>query len=365
MVKLPDFMSRIDSPEKCQKIANSKENNFLDCLDDCSLACFRRAFVIAQVSGDETVLITGPSGTGKTGYANLIWNENVKNSKKGPARSYLPVNCAAFNDNLILNELFGSKKGAFTGAGQDFKGKIETAADECGCLFLDEIGELSLPAQAALLRFFQDKEIQVLGSPKPKKIDKAVKVICATNKNLEKEVREGRFREDLYNRINKYMVTIPPLRDRPKDFFENAQRFLRKFVEQQDASWAKQLRLSSDFQEKNKRSKYAWPGNFRELENRIHQAVVVQLMNGCLEVPFDALFATAGNSATEEIYSPVSLESFGFPNPFNGASFDLGRCVSDLQRYYVERAKSLAGNKAKAAALLGLSNYQKMDRLLK
>src|SRR5574344_2000886 len=157
-----DFLERVRDSKECQEIAHTKAYDMLDCLDAPSLDCFRRAFVIAKTSGWETVLITGPNGVGKTGYAKLIWGENPAFKKKN-AKS-LNVNCAAFPGNLIESELFGYARGAFTGADKNgHSGKIKTAAEKHGCIFLDEIGDLPLAAQAALLRFFQDREIQVVG----------------------------------------------------------------------------------------------------------------------------------------------------------------------------------------------------------
>lgn len=356
-----DFIKDIDTPVKCQNIA--QKNNALDCLDEVSLKCFREAYIIAKVSGDTPVLITGENGCGKTGYAQLMCSQGRFSGTSGK-KSMLNVNCAAFSENLIASELFGHKKGAYTGAEKNRDGKIKEA-EKIGYLFLDEVGDLPLQAQAMLLRFFQDKEIQPLGSDTVYKIENPLKVICATNKNLREEIKAGRFREDLFNRINKFHVHVPPLRERPKDCARNAENYRERFIKLQNgASWVKELRIDECFYDDNRRSKYPWPGNFRELENRLYNAFVKKIMAGNNVVSFKDLFVD--DEYIESVgASETSFEGFGFPTSAVLPKFDLEAKLHKIEREFIQKAiKQCNGNKSEAAKLLGYSNYQKMDRKL-
>ena len=210
---------------------------------------------------DTTVLLQGETGTGKELVARAI--HKLSPRKNGP---YVVVNCAAIPENLLESELFGHRKGAFTGALKDKKGRIEIA--DGGTLFLDEIGSLSLPLQAKLLRFLETKEIQPLGSEDTFRVD--VRVIAATNQDLRKRVEEGNFREDLFYRLNVFPIYIPPLRERKEDipllanyFLQLYSKKMNKKIEKIDDG-AMELLL-----------KYSWPGNVRELENVIERAVVL------------------------------------------------------------------------------------------
>ncbi len=217
------------------------------------------AMRVAQ--SEATVLITGESGTGKELLANII--HNFSKRKDGP---FVKINIASIPATLIESELFGAEKGAYTGAYQARKGKFEEA--DGGTIFLDEIGEMPLEVQVKLLRVLQEKEITRLGSNKPKKID--VRIISATNKDLKKEVEEGRFREDLYYRLNVINIHIPPLRERKDEIPLLVDFFIRKFSE----------RESKEIKGITKEAlslllKYNFPGNVRELENIIERAVVL------------------------------------------------------------------------------------------
>ncbi len=210
---------------------------------------------------DINVLITGESGTGKEILAKYIH----KNSKRKD-KPFIAINCGAIPHDLLESELFGYTKGAFTGASSDKKGIIEEA--EGGTLLLDEIGELSLDLQVKILRVLQENEIQPLGSNKPKKIN--VRFIAATNKNLEKLVKEGKFREDLFYRLNVISINIPPLRKRKDDIIPLAEFFLKKYS------------LKYNIPEKKLTDKaiqqllnYSWKGNVRELEHAIERTLLV------------------------------------------------------------------------------------------
>ena len=211
-----------------------------------------------------SVLIIGQTGTGKELLATAIHEASPRKE-----RTMIRVNCAAIPAALIESELFGREKGAYTGALSKQIGRFELAHGST--LFLDEVGELPLDAQAKLLRALQEKEIERLGSPKPIKID--VRVIAATNRNLPREVAEGRFREDLYYRLNVFPIQLPPLRDRPEDIPRLAETFVQEFARSMDKSINAIAKSCL-----NVLCNYDWPGNIRELRNVIERAVI--LANG-------------------------------------------------------------------------------------
>ncbi|MEO2065376.1 MAG: sigma-54 dependent transcriptional regulator, partial [Desulfurobacteriaceae bacterium] len=208
-----------------------------------------------------TVLITGESGTGKEVIARAIHRYSDRKDKP-----FVAVNCAALPPNLLEAELFGYEKGAFTGALSSRRGLFEQA--DGGTIFLDEIGELPLELQAKLLRVLQDKEIRRIGSERTKKVD--VRIVAATNRDLEEEVRRGKFREDLYFRLNVVKVEIPPLRERKEDVIPLAYHFIRKFSNEFKLPLKELSEEAVDFL-----MAYHFPGNVRELENMILRAMVL------------------------------------------------------------------------------------------
>jgi Nif-specific regulatory protein len=210
---------------------------------------------------DTTVLIRGESGTGKEIVATAIHYSSPRSGKKS-----VKVNCSALNENLLESELFGHEKGSFTGAFKTRIGRIEEA--EGGTLFLDEIGDLSPVVQVKLLRFLQEREFERIGSNETKKSD--VRVICATNRNLEQAVESGAFRSDLYYRINVFPIYLPPLRQRKEDIPALVNHFMEKF----SSKIGKQMRRIST-SAISMLMAYHWPGNIRELENCIEHAVLV------------------------------------------------------------------------------------------
>ncbi len=212
---------------------------------------------IAQT--DATVLITGESGTGKTLIAKNIHLLSTRRFKP-----FIVINCAAIPETLLEAELFGYEKGAFTGAYTSKKGKFELAHE--GTLFLDEIGDLPLTLQPKLLRVLQEKEFERLGGEEPIKID--IRIIAATNKPLELLMKEGRFREDLYYRLNVITLHIPPLRERPEDIPLLVEYFLHKF----SLHYEKEIKITPEAMEAL--TKYHWPGNVRELENMLERLVI-------------------------------------------------------------------------------------------
>jgi DNA-binding NtrC family response regulator len=214
---------------------------------------------IAKLSA--TVLILGESGTGKELLARLIHRESGS-----PDRPFVAVNLAAIPQELVESVLFGHEKGAFTGAVRQQIGKFELAGG--GTLFLDEIGDLRLDLQAKLLRAIQEGEIERIGSPRP--IKATFRLVAATNVDLEKAVKEGRFRDDLYYRINVIPVKLPPLRERIEDLPELAAFFLRRYC----TKFRKQVEGISESAQRML-SAYWWPGNIRELENLIERLVAI------------------------------------------------------------------------------------------
>ncbi|UMQ42403.1 sigma-54 dependent transcriptional regulator [Chryseobacterium sp. Y16C] len=210
---------------------------------------------------DATVLLTGETGTGKEVFANAIHN-----ASKRTKYNFIAINCSAFSKELLENELFGHKAGAFTGAVKDSKGIFEEANN--GTVFLDEIGEMPLDLQAKLLRVLESGEFLKVGDNKPTKID--VRIIAATNRDLEKEIEEGNFREDLYYRINIFTMTLPPLRERINDIEDLAYSFLKKF----SMKIGKKIsELSPEYLEALK--KHPWKGNIRELRNIIERSIIL------------------------------------------------------------------------------------------
>lgn len=219
---------------------------------------FQKAKQVA--GGDTTVLLQGETGVGKGIYAIFI-HEQSKRAKN----TFLQVNCAAIPSDLLESELFGYEKGAFTGAMKLKRGRFELA--DQGTLFLDEIGELSLSLQAKLLRVLQSGEFERLGSEKTQRVD--VRILAATNRVLSEEVRSGRFREDLYYRLNVFPITIPPLRKRREDIPDLMEYFVQQFQEKYDK------RITSVSKHTYAvLSKYDWPGNIRELQNIVERAVI-------------------------------------------------------------------------------------------
>ncbi|WP_374488040.1 sigma-54 interaction domain-containing protein [Zoogloea sp.] len=243
------------------------------------------------------ILIIGETGTGKELVARQVHLSSLR-----AAQPFLAINCGAFSETLFESELFGFEKGAFTGALSAKAGWFEAANG--GTLFLDEIGDLPLPMQVKLLRVLQEGEVVRIGARRPAKVD--VRVIAATNVDLEKAVAEGRFREDLYYRLKVVSLDLPILRERPKDILPLARHFISKYAERLDiveptlAPQAEKALLD-----------YPWPGNIRELENVLHRALLVfhghQIEANDLHLPTNQpSFAQIGQSAP----APTGEESF-------------------------------------------------------
>ena len=264
---------------------------------------FRRIRKVAQTNS--TVLIHGESGTGKELVARAIHNLSTRENQE-----MISVNCAAIPENLIESELFGHEKGAFTGATATRTGLVEAANGST--LFLDEIGELPLEAQARLLRVLQENEIRKVGSVQSKKVD--VRLVAATHRDLKQLVVDGNFREDLYYRINVMTLVIPPLRDRGNDLLELADTIL-------DRTCSRLKTPIMQFSDLAGRAiaNYTWPGNVRELENAIERAVVLaegnEIGEELLAIDNEAGEATLESTqpsqpATSEPIEELSLEDY-------------------------------------------------------
>jgi len=244
--------------------------------------------LITQVAPYNTsVLILGESGTGKEKIAQSI--HSLSTRKNGP---FVKVNCAAIPPTLIESELFGHEKGAFTGATEKRKGKFEQA--EGGTIFLDEIGELPLGMQVKLLRVLQEKEIEYVGGGVLRKVD--IRIVAATNRNLEKEVADGNFRLDLYYRLNVFPITLPPLRERKSDINELALYFADKFCKE----FNKAFKGIAPAMMKEMNA-YNWPGNIRELENVLEQSVILSDGKSGLQLMRSLTGAATGVSSSQHI----------------------------------------------------------------
>jgi two-component system, NtrC family, response regulator AtoC len=296
-------------------------------------AVFKTAEKVAQY--DTTVLICGASGTGKELVAKGIHFSGPRAKK-----SLVPVNCGGIPETLLESELFGYKKGAFTGADGDKKGLFEEA--DGGTIFLDEIGELPLSLQVKLLRVLQENEIRAVGDSKTKKID--VRVIAATSKHLEHEVKNGKFREDLFFRLNVLPIQLPPLKDRTEDIPMLSQHFIDRFNISLDknikgiAPVAMSLLL-----------KHAWPGNVRELENVIERAVI--LAEGTILVPENFPFELGRGSKTE------NMEQL-----FDGYSLKTNQKILE-KRLIIKALTETKGNRTKAAGILEISHPSLLSKI--
>jgi two-component system, NtrC family, response regulator HydG len=254
-------------------------------------------FISKVAPTDSTVLLSGESGTGKELVARAI-HQNSRRADK----AFMAVNCAALAESLLESELFGHERGSFTGALVQKKGRLEVA-DE-GTVFLDEIGELSPALQVKLLRVLQEREFERVGGTRPIKVD--IRVITATNRDLEEAVSQGLFRQDLYYRLNVVSLEMPPLRNRPDDIPLLANYFAAKYGERCNRHIAG---VSAEAQERLRA--YDWPGNIRELENAIERAVVLGTTDRILpeDLPESVLEAGTVTAAPATTYHEVVTQA--------------------------------------------------------
>jgi two-component system nitrogen regulation response regulator GlnG len=320
---------------------------------------------IGQVAtSDVTVMITGESGTGKELVARCIHLHSLRSGKP-----FMAVNCAAIPDNLIESELFGHEKGAFTGATQQRLGKFELC--DGGTLFLDEIGDMALPTQTKILRALQEGEIQRVGGEKTIRVD--VRLIAATNRDLEQMVSDKAFREDLYYRLNVMRIRIPGLRDRLDDVPELVDFMLQRLNQ---SGRSRVRRVSAEALAIL--SRYRWPGNVRELENTIQRSAVMAQGDTILakDLPVEILDATGGNGAeaadADPAVAPAAAES---GSELSGESlwdalYRQLRSEQDkdllqvAERELTRRVlRETDGNQVKASALLGITRATLRKRI--
>ena len=294
----------------------------------------------AAAKTTSSVLITGESGVGKELFAEQLHLQSPRSDKP-----FVRVNCAALSQSLLEDELFGHAKGAYTDASSCRKGRFEMA--DGGTLFLDEIGEIPLELQAKLLRAIQDKKFERVGSSETISVD--VRIVCATNKDLERMVKEGTFRDDLFYRLNVVPLRIPPLRERRDDITPLADYFLQKFSSETKKNFKG---FSEDAREVL--MNYYWPGNVRELENSIERACV-------LGTP--PLINVQNLQLTPELSGEAesNVPQKGFV-PQSGLT--LKDAMNEFKRYYVESALRTSGAKqADVAKSLGIQRTY-LSRLL-
>jgi len=279
----------------------------------------------ARVAGSDTaVLITGESGTGKEVIASFIHYSSPRSKAR-----FVPVNCAAISPTLVESELFGYEKGAFTGADRRTKGKFEYANG--GTLFLDEIGDLPLEAQAKLLRALQEKKIQRVGGNEEILLD--VRILCATNQDLNKQVEKGKFRQDLYYRINVFPIQSPPLRDRTDDIVPLAEYFLKQLKGGKEVQFTEGAVRTMQ--------SYNWPGNVRELANAMERVMIIDTGEGSVTAEILSFLRTTteASGGLDQLKLPAS-----------------GISLEKLSLDLVKQALDLTGNNQSAAAsLLGLT----------
>ena len=308
----------------------------------CSLALIGRSealctairMAVKTARSNATVLLFGESGTGKELFAKLIWEESDRSDKK-----FLPVHSGAIEPSLLSSTLFGYEKGAFTGADRQHKGVFEEA--DGGTIFLDEIGEINAEAQLKLLRVLQEGEFMRVGGTTPVKVD--VRMICATNRDLEEAVREGKFREDLYYRLNVIQINLPPLRERRGDIADLVNHFVNLLG-------GAVRSVSRDAMEVLCR--YSWPGNVRQLRNVIERLVIMS--------DHDVI-------NVEDLPAELREERFrgeGRPTTDSGT---VTLSLADVEnRHLMSVLRDCGGNKSCAARMLGISRstlYEKLKGL--
>ncbi|MBX3668636.1 MAG: sigma-54-dependent Fis family transcriptional regulator [Rhodocyclaceae bacterium] len=296
---------------------------------------------------DATVLLTGESGTGKEVFARYIHAQSPRAGKP-----FVAINCAAIPDNLLEATLFGHEKGAFTGAQTAQPGKFEQA--DGGTLLLDEISEMPLGLQAKLLRVLQEREVERVGGKKPVRLD--LRVLATSNRDMQAEVAAGRFREDLYYRLNVFPLRIPSLRERPGDIGPLARYFLAEIA----ARERRNLRISDAAAAIL--AAYAWPGNVRELENTLQRAAILCL-TGVVEPADLQLSAAAPANAAPTVAGPVAQPAVAAPQPaYAGDAIPVREMpdktgnVRDLERTHIlQTLAAVGGSRRLAVERLGIS----------
>jgi NtrC-family two-component system response regulator AlgB len=307
------------------RLDQSEESTFFTTQSPVYHAFLQTAGLAAR--SDTVVLLRGESGTGKTVLAR--W---MRQQSKRADQPFVTVHCPMLASDLMSSALFGHRKGAFTGATSDAVGKVEEA--QGGTLFLDEVSDLTPDAQARLLRFLNDRTYERVGEPTERKAD--VRIVAASNRTLEDEVRDGRFREDLWFRLNVITLTVPPLRDRPEDILPLAQHYLR-FFERRQGSQPREFSARAE----SAIAGHRWPGNMRELRNAVERAIILA-PSRVLE-PYDLGIAVASDAAGASWPRSTAALSVG-----SDASLD------EIEREHIARVVARSPSFEAAARSLGI-----------
>ena len=291
-----NIIAKAEVKKQLIEISRCKKNShhYSEILGDSSTMQMTFRLVSQVAASDSTVLVLGETGTGKELIARAIHANSPRKNK-----SMVKVNCAALPASLIESELFGHERGSFTGATNRRLGKFELANG--GTLFLDEIGEMPLELQVKLLRALQEREIERVGSNATIKVD--VRIIAATNLELEKEMEEGRFRSDLYYRLNIFPISLPPLRDRREDIPLLASHFIRRFA----TKTGRNINAMTD-SVMQELMQYSWPGNIRELEHMIERSVLQETGDTIKHIQLPSPRRCPISSSSKEDFVPKSID---------------------------------------------------------
>lgn len=308
---------------------DSKVHNFGDIIGDSKEMQNVYQVIERIAQSDVTILVRGETGTGKE----LVASSVHKRSKR-KEEPFIKLNCAAITDTLLESELFGHEKGAFTDAKETRKGRFELA--DGGTLFLDEIGDISASAQVKLLRVLQEREFERVGGSKTIHVN--VRLVAATNRDLEQMVKDGEFREDLYYRLNVIPIDLPPLRKRGEDIKLLVNFFLERSIQNH------KKRVSVTDEAMNKLMAYPWPGNVRELENTIERIVLMGNEDGITASDMMLMLPALNNEKLLDEYSQIPLEN---------------KTLEELEQEAIENALDKSGgNQAEAAKALGITQRQ-------
>lgn len=326
---------------KLEDAATIKEDNTIKRIIGKSAPMVDVYKTIGQISGsDVPVLLIGQSGTGKELVARAIYHNSIRADKQ-----FLAINCAAIPDTLLESELFGYEKGAFTGANERKIGKFEQCNG--GTIFLDEIGDMPMQTQAKILRVLQEHELERLGGNEVIKVN--VRIISATNKDLKKQIEIGKFREDLFYRLNVVLINLPPLKDRREDIPQLIAYFLKRF----NAEFGKKINEIPKETMENLTS-YPWPGNVRELENAIKRAVVMSIGN-TLNVSFSeskGLETSPSDNQAKKTKTTITTD-------LGTGSEDFGQFLDDAAEALLEKILNIPEDHKEREDLLG-----KLEKIL-
>jgi transcriptional regulator with GAF, ATPase, and Fis domain len=346
--EIPGMDSRISARNVFRPKQDIKKCNFKGLIGNSTPMKSLYELVEKIADTDSTILITGESGTGKELVAKIIHY----NSSRSQA-PFIPLICAAIPKDLLESELFGHEKGAFTGALNTRIGRFELAHN--GTLFLDEIGELDPSLQVKILRVLQEKEFERVGGVKTIKID--VRILVATNKDLERAIREGKFREDLYYRLNVIPLSLPPLREKIEDIPLLVNHFVQEFAKKR-----KRESLTFSAEALQCLMSHRWPGNVRELENLIERLTILVSRDIVTAPDLPEKFQQITISQTPDGLDTRRAMDFNFPE----YGIDINSVVENMERNLILKAlEKTGGIKNRAAKLLGLNRTTLIEKMKK